>query len=160
MGLATSVRRWVPAWVTVAGVALGTVAGPQAAQAAPGSFDPRNGEVTVGEIVTLVEKDLGRQLGDPALALALQSERAPSERELDILLRGGEVPGFTVLGYVEAPRSDLSLRDLGLGTAAKGAKTTVIRVTISIAGVRVVIECEFVDHGDGWESGTCFHTVG
>lgn len=135
-------RRSVLMCAMVAGLAL-----PGVAAALPDrlTFDPQDGRITLGEVITLIQPDLRESL---SLVLTVQSERSPTGTEVRALLDGRELPGFTVLSRISSPGLDTSLNDLGPVFAKKAP----FRYTITMVGsggATYKIECTIYEHDDG-----------
>jgi hypothetical protein len=108
-----------------AGIAVGGVSWPAAAQAEPRPvvFDARNGEITIGEVVELTTGRSAEVVG----SVGARSDRAPTQREAMALLNGEDAPGFTDVRRVSSPAPGLSLNDIGPGAAAKnGSRETYV----------------------------------
>lgn len=124
---------------------------PSMAQATPTRFDPRDGEITIGEVLTLI---MPSERESPTTVLAVESERPPTSDEVSALLGGRELPGFTILNRVSSPPLDTRLNDLGPVFSKK--EPFVYTITIVGSGGRTSkIECTLYEQADGNSKKVC-----
>jgi hypothetical protein len=124
---------------------------PSMAQATPTRFDPRDGEITIGEVLTLITSSERESL---TTVLTVESERPPTSDEVSALLGGRELPGFTVLNRVSSPPLDTRLNDIGPVFSKKAP--FVYTITMVGAGGRTYkIECTLYEQDDGSTRKVC-----